>query len=54
MFNVISISSLSEKMCKPGIIFDYWNNFTNQNINYPNSIYYVGLGGLGKLIKELN
>ncbi len=54
MFKSISISNLSEKMCRPGIIFDYWNNFTNQNINFPNSINYIGLGSLGKLLKEMN
>tara|TARA_B100000989_G_scaffold92931_1_gene67325 strand:+ start:445 stop:1812 length:1368 start_codon:yes stop_codon:yes gene_type:complete len=53
LFANIPITSLSEIMKKPGVIFDYWNNFSNQQINFPEKIKYVGLGELGKAIKEI-
>lgn len=52
IFNSIPITILSQQMKKPAVIFDYWNNFTNQRISLPSSINYIGLGNLGKIIRE--
>ncbi len=53
LFSSMAISGLSKKMKKPGIIFDYWNNFSDQKITFPNEILYTGLGSLGKTLKTL-
>ena len=52
IFSNIPITVLAEKMSRPSVIFDYWNNFSNQNINIPKNVKYIGLGELGKAIKE--
>ena len=41
-------------MKKPGIIFDFWNNFTNQKITFPDGIHYLGLGSIGKSIRKFS
>tara|TARA_X000000950_G_scaffold111991_1_gene141024 strand:- start:17129 stop:18517 length:1389 start_codon:yes stop_codon:yes gene_type:complete len=54
IFSTMPITILSQKMKNPSIIFDYWNNFTNQRISFPNSVSYVGLGNLGKALSLKN
>ncbi len=52
LFSLISINNLSARMKNPGIIFDFWNNFTNQKITFPNGIHYLGLGNIGNSIRK--
>ena len=54
IFSTMPITILSQKMKNPSIIFDYWNNFTNQRISFPDSVSYVGLGNLGKALSLKN
>tara|TARA_E500000178_G_C17037537_1_gene764314 strand:- start:6193 stop:7578 length:1386 start_codon:yes stop_codon:yes gene_type:complete len=54
LFHSIPINNFSLKMKKPGIIFDFWNNFTNQKITFPDGIYYLGLGSIGKSIRKFS
>ena len=53
LFSSMPITNLAKMMVGPGIIFDYWNNFSNQKIILPKGIHYVGLGGLGKKLESL-
>ena len=52
LFSSMPISNLSGLMKKPGIIFDFWNNFSSRNILFPEGINYLGLGELGLYLKE--
>ena len=46
------ITVLSQLMKSPSVIFDYWNNYTNQRISLPSSVRYIGLGNLGKALSS--
>ena len=54
IFSKLPISNYSNLMKKPGIIFDFWNNFSSQNLLYSNRIRYIGLGEIGLNIMEKN
>ena len=47
IFSSMPISNYSNLMKKPGIIFDFWNNFSSLNLLFPNGVDYIGLGELG-------
>ncbi len=54
IFSSMPISNLSNSMKKPGIIFDFWNNFSSHNILFPENIDYIGLGELGLNLANKN
>ena len=54
IFSSMPISNLSNTMKKPGIIFDFWNNFSSHNILFPENIDYIGLGELGLNLANKN
>ena len=53
LFGSMPITHLAKMMKSPGIIFDYWNNFSDQKILLPNGIHYTGLGSLSKKLESL-
>ncbi len=53
-FSSMPVTVLTKKMKTPGLLFDYWNNFSNQKIHFPKGIKYIGLGEIGKNLKALN
>ena len=50
IFSTMPITVLSQLMRSPSVIFDYWNNYSNQRISFPSSVNYIGLGNLGKAL----
>ncbi len=47
-FTNMPVNKLSAKMKKPGIIYDFWNNFENESLQLENRIEYIALGSHGK------
>jgi len=43
-FSTMPIEKWAAEMAKPGIIYDFWNNFSEKNLCLPESIRYVTLG----------
>ena len=54
LFNLMPISNFSGLMSKPGVIFDFWNNFSSRNILFSDRVEYLGLGELGLNLKRMN
>lgn len=52
IFGAMPITVLAQLMKSPSVIFDYWNNYTNQRISLPSSVRYIGLGNLGKALSS--
>ena len=52
IFGAMPITVLSQLMKSPSVIFDYWNNYSNQRISLPSSVRYIGLGNLGKALSS--
>ena len=52
IFSTMPITVLSQSMRTPSVIYDYWNNYTNQRISLPTSVNYIGLGNLGKALSS--
>ena len=52
IFGSMPITVLSQLMKSPSVIFDFWNNYTNQRISLPSSVRYIGLGNLGKALSS--
>ena len=50
-FAEMPIETLSEAMAKPGLVYDYWNNFNTNSLNLPAHVRYMSLGGAG-LVQE--
>jgi UDP-N-acetyl-D-mannosaminuronic acid dehydrogenase len=40
-------------MERPGVIFDFWNNFGVANVELPDGVIYTGLGELGRTARQL-
>lgn len=51
-FERMPLSALADSMARPGIIFDFWNNFGAANIELPAGVIYTGLGELGRTANE--
>lgn len=51
-FENMSLGALGQAMCNPGIVFDFWNNFSLADAELPVGITYVGLGELGRVAKS--
>ena len=43
-FEAMPITRLAQHMAKPGLIYDFWNNFVAADLKLPNGIQYVALG----------
>lgn len=52
-FERMPLPYLAQSMARPGIIFDFWNNFADSEIELPEGIHYAGLGNLGRTIRQL-
>ena len=44
LFSMLSIDSLSDQMARPGLVYDYWNNFSAGDLQMPSGTAYMGLG----------
>lgn len=53
IFESMAISYLAESMRKPGVIFDFWNNFSARETDLPDGVVYTGLGDLGKHVRSI-
>jgi UDP-N-acetyl-D-mannosaminuronic acid dehydrogenase len=51
-FERMPLPALAERMARPAVIFDFWNNFASTNIELPEGVIYTGLGELGRIAKE--
>lgn len=49
IFAAMDITDLAGGMARPGIIYDFWNNFDGSNLNLPCGVFYASLGGGGSL-----
>jgi UDP-N-acetyl-D-mannosaminuronic acid dehydrogenase len=47
-FEQMPLPLLAERMARPAVIFDFWNNFASVNAELPEGIIYTGLGELGR------
>lgn len=43
-FSLLDIKRVAHKMANPGIIYDFWNNFSEKRLSLPKNIYYLSLG----------
>lgn len=43
-FSSIPIETWTLEMAKPGIVYDFWNNFRNENLCLPEKVQYIALG----------
>jgi UDP-N-acetyl-D-mannosaminuronic acid dehydrogenase len=50
-FEQMPLPLLAERMARPAVIFDFWNNFASTNMELPEGITYTGLGELGRTAK---
>jgi nucleotide sugar dehydrogenase len=53
IFESMAISYLAESMRRPGVIFDFWNNFSARETDLPPGVAYTGLGDLGRHIRSV-
>jgi hypothetical protein len=44
IFADIAVEAMAENMARPSLIYDFWNNFTAQDLNLPEGTGYAGLG----------
>ena len=52
-FERMPLSPLADTMERPGVIFDFWNNFGVANVELPDGVIYTGLGDLGRTVRQL-
>ena len=52
-FEYIPVGVFAERMASPSVIFDFWNNFSSNDVQIPSHVTYVGLGDLGRKEQEL-
>lgn len=43
-FITLPIDLLSERMARPGLIYDFWNHFHSNTVDLPEGVQYIGLG----------
>jgi nucleotide sugar dehydrogenase len=53
-FERMPLSPLADTMERPGVIFDFWNNFGVANVELPDGVIYTGLGELGRTARQLD
>lgn len=49
VFAAMNITALAGDMARPGIIYDFWNNFDGSDLSLPSGVFYASLGGGGSL-----
>jgi UDP-N-acetyl-D-mannosaminuronic acid dehydrogenase len=47
-FEQMPLPLLAERMARPAVIFDFWNNFASATMELPEGVIYTGLGELGR------
>ncbi|MDD5146831.1 MAG: nucleotide sugar dehydrogenase [Candidatus Pacebacteria bacterium] len=50
MFGGMPIERLAKSLAKPGLIYDFWNNFVAQDLHLPFEAGYIALGSHGKAV----
>ncbi|MDX2227619.1 MAG: nucleotide sugar dehydrogenase [Verrucomicrobiae bacterium] len=50
LFANMPLETLAEPMAHPGLVYDYWNNFTASDLNLPPHVGYIGMGSHGKAL----
>lgn len=50
-FATLPIDLLSERMARPGLIYDFWNHFHSKTVDLPEGVQYIGLGNHKFIIK---
>jgi UDP-N-acetyl-D-mannosaminuronate dehydrogenase len=50
VFSNMPLSRLSEKMNRPGVVYDFWNCFSPSSIHMPQGTCYLALGSHGKAV----
>jgi nucleotide sugar dehydrogenase len=46
-FAAMSIETLSDRMARPGLVYDFWNHFDARELALPDGVGYAGLGAHG-------
>lgn len=54
VFSSMNIQILSEKMKKPGLIYDFWNSFTGTALDLAAGVSYMALGSHGRVARQKN
>lgn len=52
LFSTMQLEHLTLHMAKPGIVYDFWNNFHPNNLSLPSHIQYIPLGGHKYAIRD--
>jgi nucleotide sugar dehydrogenase len=52
-FERMPLTPLADTMGRPGVIFDFWNNFGVAHVELPDGIIYTGLGELGRTARQI-
>ena len=47
-FAAMSVGTLAGAMARPGVVYDFWNNFDAHALRLPESVAYLALGSHGK------
>ena len=47
-FEDMPLPKLMNRMNKPGLLYDLWNNFSAADLDLPNGLVYSGLGNLSQ------
>ncbi|ALG74322.1 UDP-glucose 6-dehydrogenase [Azospirillum thiophilum] len=47
VFTSMPLPDLAERMDRPGVIYDFWNNFNSRDVDLPDGTAYVALGSHG-------
>lgn len=47
VFTSMPLTDLASRMDRPGVIYDFWNNFNSRDINLPEGTAYIALGSHG-------
>jgi nucleotide sugar dehydrogenase len=50
IFGQIPIENLAQTLARPGLIYDFWNNFTASDLHLPKDTGYMALGSHGKAV----
>jgi UDP-N-acetyl-D-mannosaminuronic acid dehydrogenase len=44
IFSNMSVEDLVERMARPGLVYDFWNNFKSKDLHFPAEIGFMALG----------
>ena len=51
LFVFVMLLSSAAGMARPGLIYDFWNNFIAQDVRLPDGIGYMALGSHGRAVQ---